>query len=82
MYSGDSAPKGKYHATVSRNPVHFVDFDIAVSAGTTKEAKGGAEIKVAVISANAGGGISNTNSVVSRIKFQVPTTLPRLDVNE
>ena len=30
MYSADSAPKGKYFATVQRNLVHFVEFDVAV----------------------------------------------------
>ena len=82
MYGGDSAPKGKYYATVSRNLVHFVDFDIAVSADTTKEGKGGASVKLAVFSADAGGGTSNSNSVVSRLKFQIPITLPKPNGSE
>ena len=35
MYSADGAPKGKYFATIERNLVHFVDFDVAVTTEST-----------------------------------------------
>ena len=78
MYGGDSAPKGKYFATVERNLAHFVDFDVAVTVDTTADAKGGLNLKVAGIGGfEAGGGKTDRESVVSRIKFQVPIQLPK-----
>lgn len=77
MYSADNAPKGKYYATVDRNLVHFVDFDVAVTTDTTSEVKGDAGLRVAGIGIGAGVQEASQNSVVSRIKFQVPIKLPR-----
>ena len=78
MYSADNAPKGKYYASVDRNLVHFVDFDIAVTADTTSEIKGEAGLRVAGIGFGGGAREVNENNVVSRIKFQVPIKLPKL----
>lgn len=47
MYGADPAPKGKYFATISRNIVHFVDFDVAVTTDSSTNANGGLSIKVA-----------------------------------
>jgi hypothetical protein len=77
MYSADSAPKGKYYATVDRNLIHFVDFDVAVTADTSTEAKGGGGLRVAGIGFGAGIQEASQNSIVSRIKFQVPIKLPK-----
>ena len=77
MYDADPAPKGKYFATVDRNLLHFVDFDVAVTTDSTSEAKGDLALKVAGIGIGGGGGVSDRDSVVSRIKFQVPIVLPR-----
>ena len=77
MYSADNAPKGKYYATTGRNLVHFVDFDIAVTTDTSSKAKGGVGLIVAGIGLGAKGQVSTQDSVVSRIKFQVPITLPK-----
>ena len=77
MYSADSAPKGKYYASVDRNLIHFVDFDVAVTADTSTEVKGGAGLRVAGIGLGAGVQEANQNSVVSRIRFQVPIKLPK-----
>ena len=77
MYSADSAPKGKHFATQGRNLVHFVSFDVAVTTDSSTEAKGGLSIKVAGIGFDAGGGGSAKDTVVSRIKFEVPITLPQ-----
>lgn len=77
MYSADSAPKGKYYASVDRNLVHFVDFDVAVTTDTSSKVKGGAGIQVVGIGLGGGVQETNQNSVVSRIKFQVPISLPK-----
>jgi hypothetical protein len=77
MYSADSAPKGKHFATQGRNLVHFVSFDVAVTSDSAADAKGGFSIKVAGIGFNAGGGGSERDTVVSRIKFEVPLALPQ-----
>jgi len=80
MYSADSAPKGKYFATMQRNLVHFVEFDVAVSADNTTEAKGGFSLKVAGLGGvEAGAGGSETSSSISRVKFSVPLQLPKSD---
>ncbi len=77
MYNADAGPKGKYFATVGRNLVHFIDFDVAVTTDSTSEAKAGLSLKVAGIGIGGGGGVSDRDSVVSRIKFQVPIVLPQ-----
>lgn len=77
MYGADPAPKGKYFATVGRNLVHFVDFDVAVTTDSATEAKGGLSLKVAGIGLGGGGSASDRDTVVSRIKFQVPIVLPQ-----
>jgi hypothetical protein len=77
IYSADSAPKGKYFATVGSNLVHFVDFDVAVTTDSSTEAKAGLNLKVAGIGFGGSGGVTDKDSVVSRIKFQVPITLPQ-----
>jgi hypothetical protein len=77
MYSADSAPKGKYYATIDRNLVIFVDFDIAVTTDYKDEAKGGLGIKVFGIGIGTGGSSAESGSTLSRIKFQVPIILPK-----
>lgn len=77
LYSADSAPKGKYFITIDKNLVHFVEFDVAVTTDSTSEVKGGLSLRVAGIGMGGGGGVSDRDSVVSRIKFQVPITLPQ-----
>jgi hypothetical protein len=82
MYSADPAPKGKHFATVGRNLVHFVSFDVAVTTDSATEAKGGLSIKVAGIGFDAGGGGAAKDTVVSHIKFEVPITLPQTSDTE
>jgi hypothetical protein len=77
MYSADSAPKGKYFATIDRNLVLFVDFDVAVTTDYKDETKGGLGIKVFGIGIGATGSSADSGSTVSRIKFQVPIRLPK-----
>lgn len=82
MYSADVAPKGKHFATTGRNLVHFVSFDVAVTADSTSDGKGGLSLKVAGLGFDAGGGGSTRDSVVSRIKFEVPIALPQTADNQ
>jgi hypothetical protein len=77
MYSGDSAPKGKYYATQARNLVHFVQFDVAVTTEATDAVSGGGKIRVLGIGAGAEGSMSSKETVASRVKFEVPIALPR-----
>lgn len=77
MYAADSAPKGKHFATQSRNLVHFVSFDVAVTTDSSSDAKGGISIKVAGIGLDASGGGTTKDTVVSHIKFEVPITYPQ-----
>jgi len=79
MYSADSAPKGKYYATISRDLVLFVDFDVAVTTDYKGEAKGTLGIKVFGIGIGGSGSSSEGASTVSRIKFQVPIRLPKYE---
>ena len=78
MYSADSVPKGKYFATVQRNLIHFVEFDVAVSADSSTEAKGGFSLKVAGLGGiGVGAGGTEKESTISRVKFNVPIQLPK-----
>jgi hypothetical protein len=77
MYSADGAPKGKYFATIERNLVHFVDFDVAVTTESTLGTSGGGKIRVLGIGVGAEGSTQSKDLTASRIKFQVPISLPR-----
>jgi len=80
MNNADSAPKGKYFTTQERNLVHFVDFDVAVSAENQIGGEGGFKLSVAGITdVKMGGSGSSSESVVSRIKFQVPIQFPNIN---
>jgi hypothetical protein len=54
-----------------------VSFDIAVTAERTGSKKGGFEVKVLSLGANAGADTGSKNSTVSRIQFTVPTGFKR-----
>jgi hypothetical protein len=82
MYGADSAPKGKYFARQDRNLVHFVSFDVAVTSEQSVEGKGGFSIKVAGVGFNAGAGGADRDTVVSRVKFEVPLALPQTSDSE
>lgn len=56
MYSATPAPKGTHFATVNRNIVHMVDFDIAVTADSRSDAGGKLALKVAGIGGIEEGG--------------------------
>ena len=77
MYGGDDAPKGKHYATIGRNVVQMVDFDVAVTTQESADAKAGFGVFVAGIALGTKGGVSSQDSAIRRIKFQVPIALPR-----
>ncbi len=79
MYGADDGPKGKHYATRGDwNLVQFVEFDVAVTADTASETKGGGGIKVyGLLSADGGASVVDKSSVVSRLKFTVPLALPK-----
>jgi hypothetical protein len=60
-----------------RRPVEFVEFDVAVLANESKEAKGGVGITVAsLVNLDAGGKASRTAGSESRVKFKIPISYP------
>ncbi|MEQ9106751.1 MAG: hypothetical protein RLO04_04735 [Limnobacter sp.] len=79
--SADHAPKGKYFTTRDRNLVHFVSFDVAVTIDSSSEAKGSLSIKVAGIGFDADKGGVSKDTIVSRIKFEVPISFPQSSEN-
>jgi hypothetical protein len=62
--------------TNSRRAVHFVEFDVAVTAIEGKGSKGGLGIVVGFMSLGSQGSSEESNTSVSRIKFKVPIALP------
>jgi hypothetical protein len=56
MYCATPAPKGTHYATVNKNIVHMVDFDIAFGADSSSDAAGKLALKVAGIGGIEGGG--------------------------
>ncbi len=79
MYAADSAPRGKYFSTMRNDLVHFIDFDVAVTTDLRSEVKGGLSLRIAGVGFGGEGGTVDKDSVVSRIKFQVPLVLPRTE---
>ena len=59
-YSGGDNPKGPH-----------VEFDVAVSTKTDRNAKAGASAKLYVVELNAGGSSSTIREYVSHVKFAV-----------
>ena len=68
--AGRGPPNGR---TVGGVPLQDVEFDIAVLVSEGSDMGGG----LTVMGIGGKGSISETNSSVSRIKFQVPVALPR-----
>jgi len=64
--------------TTQRLAVQAVDFDVAVTAATTKEGAAGGGIQVAGLSIGGGGTVAAENQTISRIRFQVGLALPQI----
>lgn len=56
--------------------IHMVDFDVAVTAVDSTETKGGVGVVAGIFALGSQGQSNAENSMVSRIKFQVPLSLP------
>lgn len=65
-----------YLRTEAKQLVQMVDFDLAISADSSTQSGGGLSLKV--LDVGIGGDLKNLNkeSMVSRVKFQIPITLP------
>jgi len=72
----DHAPKGKYFATIGNDLVHLVQFDVAVTTEAGDKVSGGGKISVLGVGIGSEGSVSSKDMTVSRIKFEVPITLP------
>lgn len=57
-------------------PVHAVDFDVAVVAGSESSMEAGGGMKISVFSASAKGSEKDREQTTSRIQFVVPLQLP------
>ena len=79
MYDADGGPKGKNYATVDRNLVHMIDFDVAVTTNEGATAGGKVGVFVAVLGLGVNGEVAAHENIASRIKFQVPLALPKKD---
>jgi hypothetical protein len=76
MYGADHAPKGKYFLANGSNLVHFVQFDVAVTTESGDNIAGGGKISVLGVGIGSEGSVSSKDTTASRIKFEVPITLP------
>jgi hypothetical protein len=74
---GRSDPSGLLIDRETKTPVQIVEFDVAVTTAESDQSKGGAGIFIASLAIGAQRQASETNMVVSRIKFSVPISLPR-----
>jgi hypothetical protein len=75
---GDSAPKGKYFTANNSTIVQMVSFDIAVTVeeGLATGAKGRVTV-AGMAGAEGNQSVSGSESKISRIRFEVPISLPR-----
>lgn len=74
--NADGSPKKNYITTDS-SLLHFIEFDVAVTSSTSEGGKAGANLSVAGIGFGADVKGSKNDTVVNRIKFQVPVKYPR-----
>ncbi len=58
------------------NPVHLVEFDVAVTAEEGTTTKGGIGVVAGMFTLGSQGQSDKSNAAISRIKFRVPLMLP------
>ncbi len=58
------------------NPIHMVDFDVAVTSSEGTETKGGIAVVSGFILLSSQGKSQENTQSISRIKFKVPVCLP------
>lgn len=66
----------------NNNPIHMVEFDVAVTSSEGTETKGGIAVVSGLISLGSQGKSQENSQSVSRIKFKVPVSLPSLEEND
>ena len=68
-----------HNGTSNKNFVHprtTLNFDIAISATSTKGRGAGVSAKILVVEAKLGGGVESKNESVSRLTFSLDVVLP------
>nr|WP_246391145.1 trypco2 family protein [Limimaricola variabilis] len=71
---------GEQLFVVGREDYHFryvekVEFDVALTVGSTKQGEGKAGIRIASVEIGGGGSKSVTSEAVSRVRFTIPLAL-------
>ena len=62
--------------TIGEVPATVVSFDVALTATKETGTKGGIGVVAGIVSLGSAGQSSNENTSVSRVKFDVPVSLP------
>lgn len=66
----------------TRQRISMVSFDVALTAAEESGRKAGLAVVAGVLSAGTGGGRSESNVSVSRVRFEIPLALPLDERNE
>lgn len=61
-------------------PISKIDFDVAITVGSTDNTEVGGKIGIQIFSAKLGGNNENRTENVSRITFSIPVVLPTCHV--
>lgn len=61
-------------------PISKIDFDVAITVGSTDNIEAGGKVGIQIFSAKLGGNNENHTENVSRITFSIPVVLPTCHV--
>ena len=61
-------------------PISKIDFDVAITVGSTDNTEAGGKVGIQIFSAKLGGNNENHTENVSRITFSIPVVLPTCHV--
>lgn len=61
-------------------PISKIDFDVAITVGSTDNIEAGGKVGIQIFSAKLGGNNENHTDNVSRITFSIPVVLPNTHV--
>ena len=61
-------------------PISKIDFDVAITVGSTDNIEAGGKVGIQIFSAKLGGNNENHTENVSRITFSIPVVLPNTHV--
>jgi len=75
-FIGGAGAKGKYFMSNGGYLVHMVEFDVAVTTESGDNVSGGGKISVLGFGVGSAGSVSSKDTMASRIKFEVPISLP------